>query len=74
MEPHEKPNGYWRQTTINNSIDQKEYTATWEKASINIYSGDIKETYEKAEKEPTNWRKGYYFKIAHKDTKARYCF
>ncbi len=65
LEPHERPNGYWRQATINNSIDQKDYRATWEKASINIYSGDIKETYEKAEQEPTNWRKGFYFKIAN---------
>ncbi|WP_264566287.1 DEAD/DEAH box helicase [Flavobacterium sp. N3904] len=65
LEPHERPNGYWRQATVNNSIDQKDYTSTWEKASINIYSGDVKETYEKAEQEPTNWRKGYYFKIAH---------
>ncbi|TDO29251.1 DEAD/DEAH box helicase [Sediminibacterium goheungense] len=68
FEPHERPNGYWRQTTINNSINQKDYISTWERASINIYSGDIKETYEKAEQEPNNWRRGYYFKIAHKDS------
>jgi DEAD/DEAH box helicase domain-containing protein len=68
LEPHERPNGYWRQTTVNNSINQNDYISTWEKASINIYSGDIKETYEKAEQEPVNWRKGYYFKIAHKDS------
>lgn len=68
LEPHERPNGYWRQATLNNSIDQKDYISTWEKASINIYSGDVKETYEKAEKEPLNWRKGYYFKIAHENS------
>lgn len=68
LEPHERPSGYWRQATVNNSINQKDYISTWEKASINIFSGDIKETYEKAEQEPTNWRKGYYFKIAHKDS------
>jgi len=68
LEPHERPNGYWRQATVNNSIDQKDYISTWEKASINIYSGDVKETYEKAEQEPTNWRKGYYFKIAHENS------
>jgi ATP-dependent helicase YprA (DUF1998 family) len=68
LEPHERPSGYWRQATVNNSINQKDYISTWEKASINIFSGDIKETYEKAEQEPTNWKKGYYFKIAHKDS------
>lgn len=68
LEPHERPNGYWRQATLNNSIDQKDYISTWEKASINIYSGDVKETYEKAEQEPANWRKGYYFKIAHENS------
>ncbi len=68
LEPHERPNGYWRQATVNNSINQNDYIATWEKASINIYSGDVKETYEKAESEPNNWRKGYYFKVAHKDS------
>lgn len=68
LEPHERPNGYWRQATINNSINQNDYTSKWEKASINIYSGDIKETYEKAEQEPINWRKGYYFKIVYKDS------
>ncbi len=68
LEPHERPNGYWRQTTVNNSINQKDYTASWEKASINVYSGDVKETYEKADQEPANWRKGYYFKIAHNDS------
>jgi len=68
LEPHERPSGYWRQATLNNSINQKDYISTWEKASINVFSGDIKETYEKAEQEPTNWRKGYYFKIAHKDS------
>lgn len=68
FEPHERPNGYWRQATVNNSINQNDYVATWEKASINVYSGDIKETYEKAEHEPINWRKGYYFKIAHKNS------
>lgn len=68
LEPHERPRGYWRQATVSSVINQNDYRATWKEASINIYSGDIKETYEKAEKEPTNWRKGYYFKIAHQDT------
>jgi ATP-dependent helicase YprA (DUF1998 family) len=68
LEPHERPNGYWRQTTVSNSINQNDYISKWVKASINIYSGDVKETYEKAEKEPINWRKGYYFKITHKDS------
>jgi Lhr-like helicase len=67
LEPHERPNGYWRQATVDSSINQNDYIATWEQASINIYSGDIKETYEKANQEPANWRKGYYFKIAHKN-------
>jgi Lhr-like helicase len=67
LEPHERPNGYWRQVTVNNSINQNDYIATWEQASINIYSGDIKETYEKGDQEPDNWRKGYYFKITHKN-------
>ena len=68
LEPHEKPNGYWRQATVNNSINQTDYSSSWEKASINIYSGDVRETYEKAEQEPINWRKGYYFKIVHKNS------
>ncbi|WP_165372294.1 DEAD/DEAH box helicase [Emticicia agri] len=63
-EPHEKPSGYWRQATINNTIFQKDYIAKWVKASINVYSGDIKETYQKAIDEPKNWLKGYYFKIS----------
>ena len=69
LDPHERPKGYWRQATVNNSINQFDYFSTWEKGSINIYSGDIKETYEKAEQEPINWRKGYYFKITHKDSR-----
>ena len=68
LEPHEKPNGYWRQATVNNSINQTDYISTWEKASINVYSGDVKETYEKAEHEPEHWQKGYYFKIAHNNS------
>ncbi|OQP44235.1 hypothetical protein A4H97_33315 [Niastella yeongjuensis] len=67
LEPHERPNGYWRQATVDSSINQNDYRATWEQASINIYSGDIKETYENAIQKPANWRKGYYFKIVHRN-------
>lgn len=63
FEPHEKPNGYWRQATLNSSIDQGLYKASWEKACLNIYSGDIKEQHTKVNSEPENWIRGYYFKI-----------
>jgi DEAD/DEAH box helicase domain-containing protein len=63
FEPHERPNGYWRQATLNSTIDQTLYRASWKPACINIYSGDIKEQYSKANEEPNSWVKGYYFKI-----------
>ena len=63
FEPHERPKDYWRQATLNGGIDQTLYKASWKKASINIYSGDIKLQYSKATEEPHNWIKGYYFMI-----------
>jgi DEAD/DEAH box helicase domain-containing protein len=69
LEPHERPTGYWRQSTINNSLDQKDFRGKWVKASINLYSGNIDETYEKAEAESKNWIRGYYFKISHENSK-----
>lgn len=60
--PHERPNGYWRQTIVEGA-DQGKYSASWVEASLNIYSGDIKEGVLNAEKEPDNWIKGLYFKI-----------
>lgn len=60
--PHERPNGYWRQTTVEGA-DQGRYSASWIEASLNIYSGDIKDSFLKAEQEPDNWIKGRYFKI-----------
>lgn len=66
---HEKPgNGTWRQPTINSTINQNHYSAHWQPASLNVYSGDIKEHFTHAEKEPGNWIKGYYFKIQHDST------
>jgi len=63
FEPHERPRDYWRQATINGSIDQNLYKACWKQASINIFSGDIKQQYTKANDEPESWIKGYYFII-----------
>lgn len=67
LEPHERPNGYWRQPIVNNAVEKNDYRAEWVQASINIHSGDVKEKYDKAENEPNNWKKGYYFKITHKN-------
>lgn len=63
FEPHERPNGYWRQATLSNLIDQNSFEASWIPACLNIFSGDIKESSSKAIEEPENWVKGYYFKI-----------
>lgn len=71
LEPHERPNGYWRQPISNKAVEKNDYKSEWVKASINIYSGDVKEGYDKAENEPINWRLGYYFKIAHKNDSKR---
>lgn len=71
FEPHERPNGYWRQPISNKAVEKNDYKSQWVKASINIFSGDVKEGYDKAEDEPNHWRLGYYFKIAHKNDSRR---
>ena len=58
----ERRNGYWRQTTVEGA-EKGRYSASWIEASLNIYSGDIKDSFIKAEQEPGNWIKGRYFKI-----------
>lgn len=63
FEPHERPNGYWRQATLNSTIDQSLFRSSWKPACLNIYSGDIKEQFSKVNEEPESWIKGYYFKI-----------
>jgi Lhr-like helicase/predicted Zn-ribbon and HTH transcriptional regulator len=62
--PHERPNGYWRQTTVEGA-NQGDYSASWVPAFLNIYSGDIKEHILKLDEDPNNWIKGYYFKIVN---------
>ncbi|MBV7530467.1 DEAD/DEAH box helicase [Chitinophaga sp. sic0106] len=66
---HERPAGYWRQPVISKDLDQNKFSAYWEPACLNVFSGDIKSHHTKAEKEPKNWIKGYYFKIEREDVR-----
>jgi DEAD/DEAH box helicase domain-containing protein len=61
--PHDTPQGYWRQTTIN-GYNQTDFSAQWVQASLNVLSGDVYMQYEKAEKEPDKWIKGYLFTVS----------
>lgn len=61
--PQLNAGNYWRQTTIN-GYKQVEYQAKWIKASLNKKSGNIFNQHTKAELEPENWIKGYYFTIS----------
>lgn len=64
--PHEYPAGYWRQPVIGGGLDQSHYSAYWEPSCLNVFSGDIDTgAHTKAEAQPNNWIKGYYFKIEH---------
>lgn len=65
--PHERPEGYWRQTTVDNK-QQKDYRAQWVPAFLNIYSGDISEGFLSPDEEPANWIKGRYFKVIDGDS------
>ncbi|TAH41176.1 MAG: DEAD/DEAH box helicase [Bacteroidetes bacterium] len=61
-EPPINQNRFWRQTTAN-GYDQTDYEAEWIEASLNCISGDIDFTYGKAENNPSQWIRGYYFTI-----------
>jgi ATP-dependent helicase YprA (DUF1998 family) len=56
------PANFWRQTTIN-GFQQGDYEANWIEASLNCISGDIDFRHDKANEEPAQWIKGYYFSI-----------
>lgn len=60
-------NRFWRQTTVNGH-NQNDYEAGWVEASLNNISGDIDFTYEKANSDPGNWVKGYYFTVTLNNT------
>lgn len=70
---HERPNGYWRQTTVEGA-NQVNYRASWVEASLNIYSGDIKESFLKANEEPDSWIKGRCFKVVNENNNADVAF
>lgn len=59
---HDWPNGYWRQTTVG-GVDQTDFEAHWEIASLNVLSGDVYMSHEKAEQEPGRWVKGRLFVV-----------
>lgn len=61
-EPPINQNRFWRQTTVS-GYDQNEYEAEWIEASLNCISGDIDFTHRRADNEPTQWIRGYYFTI-----------
>lgn len=71
--PHERPNGYWRQATVEGA-NQGDYRASWVEASLNIYSGDIKESLLKANEEPGDWIKGRCFKIVNENSNMDVAF
>jgi Lhr-like helicase len=56
------PNGYWRQTTVG-GIDQTNFEACWEVASLNVLSGDVYMSHEKADQQPDQWIKGRLFVV-----------
>lgn len=60
--PQDWPSGYWRQTTVG-GIDQANFEAYWEPASLNVFSGDVYMSNEKAEQEPDQWVKGRLFVV-----------
>lgn len=66
------PQNYWRQTTVN-GYSQNEYEANWVEASLNNISGDIDFTHDKANEEPQNWIKGYYFIITRENSNVDIC-
>ena len=70
---HERPNGYWRQTTVEGT-NQGNYRASWVEASLNIFSGDIKESLLKANEEPDNWIKGRCFKVINENNNVDVAF
>lgn len=65
--PHERPAGYWRQTTVENKL-QENYRAIWAPAFLNIYSGDISEGCLAPDEDPVNWIKGRYFKVTEENS------
>jgi Lhr-like helicase len=56
------PANFWRQTTVN-GFSQTDYEANWIEASLNVISGDIDFSHDKANQNPDKWLKGRYFII-----------
>ncbi|MEI9919083.1 MAG: DEAD/DEAH box helicase [Bacteroidota bacterium] len=65
--PHDTPQGYWRQATVN-GYNQTLFTSTWCEASLNVYSGDVYFNLEKADSDPENWIKGRLFTVVADET------
>lgn len=61
------PADFWRQTTVNGFI-QGDYQSKWIEASLNCISGDIDFSHEKANIDPRNWIKGFYFTITENNS------
>ena len=66
--PHDPPpNGWWRQTTLNNQSNT-DFRAEWLEASLNKFSGDVEYDSELAENDPDKWSKGRLFVISRDNT------
>lgn len=62
---HAVPKDCWRQASLDEKrFKQTDYKATWEKASLNVQSGDVDLSYEKHEENPEKWVQGYVFYIS----------
>lgn len=59
---HGIPQNFWRQPTLN-GFNQGDFEANWIPASLNCISGDIDNSHNKADENPENWIRGYYFII-----------
>jgi ATP-dependent helicase YprA (DUF1998 family) len=68
--PHEYPDSYWRQPTLRD-FNQNNFKAKWRKASLNCISGDIDFEHNKADENPEQWIKGYYFTIYEDEGKGK---
>lgn len=57
------PADHWHQITISSDYDDREFSANWVQAYLNIYSGDVAPECLDVIKNPDSWIKGYFFRV-----------
>ncbi|MEX0597379.1 MAG: hypothetical protein WD512_12870, partial [Candidatus Paceibacterota bacterium] len=57
------PADHWHQLTIRSDFNDREFSANWVQAYLNIYSGDMAPECLDVINNPNSWIKGYFFRV-----------